>query len=413
MAIHKHSNSLKPISLNLNSKKSNIMKKILFILSLIWICFNSSAQIPKAINFQGVVYDNNGKVLYSHAVCFRVALMDTTGSTTYYQETRTLTTNPIGAFNFQVHQGVIIGFTGNFDAIPWKSGDVEMKVETDNTGTCSTFANYSFVSFVTVPYAFVTDSITNVNLNGASNGQILSYDSTSGKWIPTTLAAGTIYTGANGITVNGSIIGNNLPDQTVTLTSGSTNVTVTGTYPNFTVDVPPAALVPAGTVVAFAGATVPSGWLLCDGATYPTTGNYAALFSAIGNLWGGSGAVFKVPDMRGEFLRGRVDGSGNDPDSALRTPLGTGTATNVGSLQTDAFQGHRHGFAGDDASDNRTVVPASGQMIANIVYNDFNLYIRNDVTGTGDPRPDPTHGSPRNSSETRPRNVYVNYIIKY
>jgi hypothetical protein len=76
-----------------------------------------------------------------------------------------------------------------------------------------------------------TDS--NVQLNGVTNGQIISYDGGNGYWKNTDLTAGTaisVTETANGVlTVN-----NTAPDQTVAIASG-TGISVTGTYPNFTV----------------------------------------------------------------------------------------------------------------------------------------------------------------------------------
>lgn len=79
--------------------------------------------------------------------------------------------------------------------------------------------------------------------------------------------------------------------------------------------VSPGILVPSGVVFPFAGSVAPSGYLLCDGTSYNTT-IYAALFSAIGYAYGGSGANFNVPDYRYSFLRGNgnqisVNGTGN------------------------------------------------------------------------------------------------------
>ena len=66
---------------------------------------------------------------------------------------------------------------------------------------------------------------------------------------------------------------------------------------------------PAGTVIDFAGpsANIPTGYLICDGTSYSTT-TYATLFSAIAYTWGGSGASFNVPDLRGKVTIG-VSGS--------------------------------------------------------------------------------------------------------
>jgi len=59
-------------------------------------------------------------------------------------------------------------------------------------------------------------------------------------------------------------------------------------------------LVPVGSVMPFAGATAPTGWLLCDGSAVSRT-TYAQLFQVIGTTYGaGDGATtFNLPDMRG------------------------------------------------------------------------------------------------------------------
>jgi microcystin-dependent protein len=59
-------------------------------------------------------------------------------------------------------------------------------------------------------------------------------------------------------------------------------------------------LIAPGTIHAFAGSGVPSGWLWCDGSAVSRT-TYAALYAAIGVLWGiGNGTTtFNLPDLRG------------------------------------------------------------------------------------------------------------------
>jgi len=63
--------------------------------------------------------------------------------------------------------------------------------------------------------------------------------------------------------------------------------------------------VPTGTLLDFAGpvANVPTGYLICDGSGYSTT-TYSGLFAAIAYTWGGSGATFNVPDLRGKVTIG-------------------------------------------------------------------------------------------------------------
>jgi microcystin-dependent protein len=77
-----------------------------------------------------------------------------------------------------------------------------------------------------------------------------------------------------------------------------------GTYPLVT---------PPGVIAPYAAASAPSGWRLCDGATYDSTTNtqYAALYGVIGNLYGGiNGANFRVPDLRGRSIIGYGQGTG-------------------------------------------------------------------------------------------------------
>lgn len=79
-----------------------------------------------------------------------------------------------------------------------------------------------------------------------------------------------------------------------------------------------ASAVPSGAVMPFAMATAPTGWLECAGQTVSRT-TYAALFAAIGTLYGlGDGSTtFKLPDLRGEFVRGWDHSRGVDTGRTL------------------------------------------------------------------------------------------------
>ncbi|MBC7413102.1 MAG: tail fiber protein [Bacteroidia bacterium] len=77
--------------------------------------------------------------------------------------------------------------------------------------------------------------------------------------------------------------------------------------------------VSAGTVNYFANATAPHGYLECNGQSVSTT-TYTELFTAIGYLYGGAGASFNVPDLRGEFVRGVDNGRGADPLRLIGSP---------------------------------------------------------------------------------------------
>ncbi|CAN0561202.1 unnamed protein product, partial [Laminaria digitata] len=54
--------------------------------------------------------------------------------------------------------------------------------------------------------------------------------------------------------------------------------------------------IPVGTIVAYAGAVSPPGWLFCDGSTIP--GDYAVLRNLVGN---------ETPNLDGRFLMGAKD----------------------------------------------------------------------------------------------------------
>lgn len=165
-------------------------------------------------------------------------------------------------------------------------------------------------------------------------------------------------------------------------------------------------VVPSGTVIAFAGATAPSGWLLCNGSAISRT-TYSALFTAIGSAHGsGDGSTtFHLPDYRGRFLRG-VDGlAGVDPDKASRTAMATGgnTGNAVGSVQGDENKPHAH-FV--HSSDNPNNVPTNSTNT-----------LAGGISGIGSFRysTSPATHSPSSTSggnETRPKNAAVNYIIK-
>jgi microcystin-dependent protein len=59
-----------------------------------------------------------------------------------------------------------------------------------------------------------------------------------------------------------------------------------------------------GEVVAFAGSSVPAGWLPADGREMLVAGN-EALFEVVGTTFGGDGATsFALPDLRAQMVVG-------------------------------------------------------------------------------------------------------------
>jgi len=130
--------------------------------------------------------------------------------------------------------------------------------------------------------------------------------------------------GASLITLNASNISSGtLPDAifpaTLPAVSGANLTGISG--------------IPSGTVISVASSTAPTGYLKTNGASLNTT-TYATLFAAIGYTFGGSGASFTLPDLRGEFIRGWVDDR-----------VGIDTGTTFGRFQTDDIKSHTHGYS--------------------------------------------------------------------
>lgn len=85
-------------------------------------------------------------------------------------------------------------------------------------------------------------------------------------------------------------------------------------------------VLPVGTVLPFAGATVPVGYFLCDGSSYLRTA-YPALFKELGtryNLSTDGGEVFRVPDLRNRTVMGA---------NPYVTGKAGGNTSNVGDVQ--------------------------------------------------------------------------------
>lgn len=102
-------------------------------------------------------------------------------------------------------------------------------------------------------------------------------------------------------------------------------------------------IVPLGTVLMFAGATIPTGYMLCDGASLSRT-EYPALFAVLGTTFGApSGTTFRIPDMRGRSPIGsHVNRSSSYPSGiSSRTTASTGGSQNV-TLTTAQIPVHTH-----------------------------------------------------------------------
>ncbi len=168
-------------------------------------------------------------------------------------------------------------------------------------------------------------------------------------------------------------------------------------------------LTPSGSIQPYGGTTAPEGWLLCNGAAVEST-DYPDLFAVIGTSFGdgsnGSGN-FNLPDLRGMFLRGVDNGTGNDADAASRTKMNDDQVVLgdvVGSYQKDAIR-NITGYARVSTKSRGAVPPFFygtnyGEAFDSSSVNGYDglLYFNaSTVVPTGE--------------DNRPKNIAVNYII--
>lgn len=82
-----------------------------------------------------------------------------------------------------------------------------------------------------------------------------------------------------------------------------------------------------GEIRIFPFSFIPQGWLACNGGEYGV-GQQTALYSIIGNTWGGTpNQTFKVPNLAGFCVMGQGTGPGLSPRSWGATTVGAETAT--------------------------------------------------------------------------------------
>jgi rhizosphere induced protein len=157
--------------------------------------------------------------------------------------------------------------------------------------------------------------------------------------------------------------------------------------------------VPVGTILPYAGypTSVPSGWMLCKGQALDNK-QYGELFKVINYIWGKKGTQFKLPDLRGMFLRGvnyTRDDKFKDPKASERNPNNLTEINEVGSFQSNQVGMHEHATLFSTGIHDKPNPIISGQ--GGNAEGHENIH-------------QPT--STWNGSESRPNNAYVNYIIK-
>ena len=174
--------------------------------------------------------------------------------------------------------------------------------------------------------------------------------------------------------------------------------------------------VPTGAIMAWPVESAPTGFILCHGQAISRS-TYSDLYGLIGVMYGaGDGSAnFNLPDYRGQFLRGRANGSTNDPDRASRTDRGDGNGgDNVGTKQDYSLLQHTHGnnsggnshYGYNSNNNNTSQFSKSGHGYPSTQSTSGSI-----VTSSWGTNQANVNGHVTNN-ENRPINIYVNWIIK-
>ena len=144
---------------------------------------------------------------------------------------------------------------------------------------------------------------------------------------------------------------------------------------------------PVGVPVPWPSATPPTGWLKCNGAAFSAE-EYPELAKAY--------PTNKLPDLRGEFIRGWDDGRGVDSGRALLSAQ-SDTLQNITGSFLDMTTGPNNNTVG--AFTSLTLTPNLASIATGGTYKQANYYF--DASRVA-----------RTSTETRARNIAFNFIVR-
>jgi Phage Tail Collar Domain len=133
-------------------------------------------------------------------------------------------------------------------------------------------------------------------------------------------------------------------------------------------------LVPAGSIISYAGINPPSGWLFCDGSIV-TKNDYPYLYTAIGYTYGKTSLTnqFKLPDLRGRMMIGFDDMDNGSSSSLGKAYRVTSADTPPDTAFTDGLNGVVSG--GSSVATITTSTPGSGGTVTGTITNVMNPYL--------------------------------------
>lgn len=222
-------------------------------------------------------------------------------------------------------------------------------------GTFPETAQYFDIAFVQNAGDATTDRFgaitTRVNPDGSTFTQLVAYKNQAG--VNTSAYLGV------GFNVDGDPYTTAPPP----VTSSDDNSIATTAWVRALFEAGLGSAIPSGVAFPYAGKTVPSGFMACNGGTISRT-TYAKLFAAIGTAWGaGDGSTtFKLPDWRNRTVMGANTASEVGTYLESGAPNITGYITGGGQSYTTQYGGafYEYGGSTDTADSGHSTVPVVG-----------------------------------------------------
>ncbi|EEW2297184.1 phage tail protein [Escherichia coli] len=159
---------------------------------------------------------------------------------------------------------------------------------------------------------------------------------------------------------------------------------------------------PVGVPVPWPSATPPTGWLKCNGAAFSAE-EYPELAKAY--------PTNKLPDLRGEFIRGWDDGRGMDTGRAILSAQGDAIRNIYGEFKTVNTENYSiwesvGSFKGAVVPLNPSTNNSYFSLVRSMVTERSEGGVYPKVIGLDASRIVPT------ANENRPRNIAFNYIVR-
>ena len=136
-----------------------MIKKYIFIVTMLVLVSSAMAQIPQQLNYQGIARNASGEPISTHIITVRLSIIDSAASgIVTYQETKTVTTNYVGLFTIAIGAPGGTSVIGTIASINWSTGKKYIKLEIDPNGG-SNFSLVGMNQLQSVPFALAAEPV--------------------------------------------------------------------------------------------------------------------------------------------------------------------------------------------------------------------------------------------------------------